>query len=299
MEQGGSHRSGMLIGLAGFALLSCGDAVIKSIAGQWPGLAVAALRFSIGTVVLALVMLWREGRAGLHVALPGVQLLRGFGLALATMAFFSAVYVMPLATATIVTFISPIITAVAASLFLGERTARSTWVTAILAFIGVAMVLQPDVRDFRLTSLLPLGSAIGTSMLIIGNRLAVGSGSALKMQYLIALFALPFLIAGAVVGHVYGGPVLQVTMPGWTVVARTALVAVTASMSHFLIYVGVSRAGANDVAPMQYVQALVTLMIGIVAFGDWPNGLSLLGAAIIIAAGYWQLRSMAQRSNQP
>ena len=39
--------------LAGFALLTCGDAIIKSMAGMWPAPAIAALRFSIAVPLLA------------------------------------------------------------------------------------------------------------------------------------------------------------------------------------------------------------------------------------------------------
>jgi hypothetical protein len=54
--------------LGGFALLSCGDAVIKSIAGAWPGSAVAALRYTIGATGLGILLLVKEGKSGF--ALP-------------------------------------------------------------------------------------------------------------------------------------------------------------------------------------------------------------------------------------
>ena len=59
-----SARSGLLYALCGFALLSIGDAVIKSIAGAWPGTAVAALRYSIGAIGLGALLLLKEGRQG-------------------------------------------------------------------------------------------------------------------------------------------------------------------------------------------------------------------------------------------
>ena len=36
------HQSGFTLALAGFALLTCGDATIKSMAGLWPAPAIAA-----------------------------------------------------------------------------------------------------------------------------------------------------------------------------------------------------------------------------------------------------------------
>ncbi len=55
---------GLALALCGFVLLPLGDAVIKSIAGEWPATAVAALRFAIGASGLGAILAWREGRAG-------------------------------------------------------------------------------------------------------------------------------------------------------------------------------------------------------------------------------------------
>ena len=46
-------RAALLLALSGFATLSIGDALVKTMAGQWPGTAIAALRFSYGALFLA------------------------------------------------------------------------------------------------------------------------------------------------------------------------------------------------------------------------------------------------------
>jgi len=48
-----NSRDGIAFALAGFVILSCGDALIKTIAGEWSPLAVAALRFTIGALGLS------------------------------------------------------------------------------------------------------------------------------------------------------------------------------------------------------------------------------------------------------
>ncbi|MCH2487989.1 MAG: EamA/RhaT family transporter, partial [Erythrobacter sp.] len=92
-------RSGLLLAAAGFASLSVGDAIVKTMAGEWSPLAVAALRFSIGAIGLALLLLMKEGRAGFRPRNHWLQIGRGACLAGATLCFFSAIFVMPLATA--------------------------------------------------------------------------------------------------------------------------------------------------------------------------------------------------------
>ena len=102
---------GITLALVAFAGFPLGDAVIKSMAGDWPAPAVAALRFSIGAVALAVILFLREGRRGFQVNRPWLHMARGFALFVGTISFFSAIYIMPLADAVAISFINPILTA--------------------------------------------------------------------------------------------------------------------------------------------------------------------------------------------
>ncbi|HEY0412106.1 MAG TPA: EamA/RhaT family transporter, partial [Allosphingosinicella sp.] len=62
-----SARTALILALCGFATLSIGDALVKTMAGQWPGTAVAALRYSAGAAGLAIVVAVTEGREGFRV----------------------------------------------------------------------------------------------------------------------------------------------------------------------------------------------------------------------------------------
>ena len=83
------ERSGLAYAVTGFAVLSCGDAVVKSMAGEWPPYAVAALRFAIGAIGLS-VLLWRkEGVEAFRPQNWKLQLARGICLAFASACFAS------------------------------------------------------------------------------------------------------------------------------------------------------------------------------------------------------------------
>lgn len=283
MRQNDSH--GLLFALCGFALLSVGDAVIKSIAGAWPGTAVALTRYAIGVALLGTLLWRRDGRSGFRLTRWRWHMLRGFGVAMATVGFFSALFVMPLAEATSISFTSPILTAILAAAILGERLRPISLVTMLLAFVGVVIVLRPTFAELGLVALLPLLAALGMSLLMLGNRAVAGSGSPLAMQFAVAALALPVLVAVNLAGHFSGLPQYRVGLPDWTIVARCALVACTASAAHWLIYLGTERTGAARVAPMTYVQLLMALVLGWALFGDRPDLIALAGAAVIIAGG--------------
>lgn len=277
--------------MAGFALLSCGDAVIKTMAGEWAPTAIAMTRYVVGALGLG-ALLWRfEGPAAFAMPAPGVQLLRGFAVGMATVGFFSAVFVLPLATATSITFTSPMLTALLAALVLGEPARRETLIASAVAFIGVLVVLRPNFLTAGWAALFPLIAAAGMSILMIGNRFVAGKGSVLAMQFYVAAFAAVLLVLATVALHFAGIERFAVHSPDWSVLARCVLVAGSASGAHWLIYIGTTRAGAATVAPMTYVQLLVATLFGWLCFGNHPDLSTLAGAAIIIGAGLYLWRA--------
>lgn len=288
-------RSALLLALCGFALLSVGDAVVKSMAGQWPGTAVAALRYTFGALGLAAGVWITEGRRALLVPRPALQFGRGAAVALATICFFMGVMAMPLADATAIQFTSPLLTALLAPLVLGERVPRAAWGATVLAFAGVLVVLRPNVLALGPTALWPLGAAFGMAWLMMLNRKAAGTASVLAMQFVLAAFAAPMLVITAAVLHRTGMPQFQVPPLPLHVALKCLAVACTATTGHLLIYAATVRASAAIVAPMTYVQLLVAASVGWAWFGDAPDAATFGGAALIIAAGLWLWRSQSQR----
>jgi drug/metabolite transporter (DMT)-like permease len=260
-------RSALLIALAGFLSLAFGDALVKSMAGQWPAPAVAALRYSFGAAGLTLYVALRHGREGFVMPRPWLHLGRGGAVALATLCFFLGVMAMPLADATAIQFTSPILTALLAPLVLGEKTRPATWAATLLAFLGVLIVLRPNLVEIGPAALLPLGAAFGMSWLMMLNRMAAGDAPVMVMQFLVAVVAAPVLVAAA------------------AVFLKCLGVAVLATAGHALIFAAVERASASTVAPMTYVQLLVAAFLGWFWFGDPPDAATFAGAALIIGGG--------------
>lgn len=285
------NRSGLLYALAGFAVLSIGDGVIKSMAGEWSPVGIAALRFSLAALGLGLIVLRLEGTQAMRQMWRWPQAGRGLALAISSTVFFTSLFVLPLATATALGFTSPMFTALFAAVLLGEPARRQTWIASAIAFIGVLIVLRPNLVEAGWWALLPVVSAMFFALLIIGNRFVAGQASALVMQFVVAAYAAPILLLAAPLFAQTGIDRFALTMPDWTVIARCAVVAVTASCAHWLVYIGTTKAGAAKVAPMSYVQLLVASVVGWAWFGDHPDGWTLLGAAVIVSAGLYLWRA--------
>jgi len=286
-----SERSGLLLAMSGFALLSVGDAVVKSLAGHWPPLPVAALRFTIGAVGLA-VVLWKiEGSQALKPAQPWLQIGRGLCVSVASVCFFSAVYIMPLAETMAIAFLAPVFTALLSGPLLGEKVKPPVWLASALAMIGVVIILRPNLALLGLPALLPLVSAFFFGLMIVLNRKAAGQGSVVAMQFYMAGVAAVMLTTLAAGALLTGIDAAHFDLPTWDVVARCALIAMTATGAHWLVFLGTTRAGASQVAPCTYVQMLVATGLGWWWFGDVPDLLTIVGATIIIGAGLYLWRS--------
>jgi drug/metabolite transporter (DMT)-like permease len=280
-----AERTGIVCALAGFTMLSLGDAIVKTMAGMWSPVAVAALRLAFGAAGLSLILLLGQGPRAFRPSHPWLQVARGACLAGVTLCFFSAVFVLPLAETMALTFVAPIFTALLAGPLLGERVRPVVWVASLIALGGVLLVLRPNLAEVGAVALLPLGAAAFFSLMVIANRASSGQGSILSMQVFIVSVAAPILTLAALGGHAAGIEALRIGPPHWSVIARCALVAVTASIAHWLIYLGTTRAGASTVAPMTYVQMIVASALGWLVFGDVPDAATIAGAAVIIGAG--------------
>lgn len=286
MSRPQTDRHALLLALAGFFVLSVGDAVVKTMAGLWPGSAIALLRYSLGAVGLAALVRGRYGADAFALPRPWLQLGRGAAVGTATFGFFMGVMVMPLADATAIIFTGPVWTVILSAMFLRERPSGAVLVSILLASAGVLLILRPNVLAFGAEALFPLIAAVAMACLMILNRRAAGLAPAMVMQMLVAAMAVPVLLALAIGAHL-ASPELRITPPPWSVVARCALVAVTATFGHWLIFRATERASAATIAPMTYVQLLVATLAGILLFGDLPTWPMAAGSALIVSSGLW------------
>lgn len=276
--------NGFLIALAGFALLSCGDAVIKSMAGQWPATAIAALRFCIAIPLLGILVLEMASRR-LWSAVRFCRPLEVFRLHLRRCCSFSACFSCrrPRRPHRLRQpdidghFIDGVSSRTDELCRMGKRRG---------ALCGVALISgAPNPAEFGLIALLPLVAAFFFACMMIFNRMAAGTGTAVVLQFYLALAATPLLMLFAVTGHYSGIEALQVTTPDWSIIARCAIVAVSASLAHGLIYVGTTRANAAVAAQAVYIQLPVALAIDAFIFRHWPDLAAMIGVVLIISAG--------------
>ena len=134
--------------LAGIAVLSGMDALIKHLSATNHTLVVALGRYVFGTVFA--LGIWLHARApAITWAMWKAHTLRGVVIALAGVSFFWSISVLPLAEAVAYAFFYPLIVPFVASAIIGERVRGASFAAAALGFIGVVIAAQgaPSIAD--------------------------------------------------------------------------------------------------------------------------------------------------------
>ena len=188
---------------------------------------------------------------------------------------FFAVARMPLADATAISFLNPVIAMLLAIPLLGERPGRWRWGTVAAAFAGAVLLLRPGGEAIQPAALIALAAALFMGAEVIAIKRLTARER--PFQILIVNNCIGALIAGSVAAFVWTAP----TARQWLMMAGVGLSVVAAQVCFLQ---AMRAAEASFAMPFFYATLVVAALWDLALFGVVPDTLSVLGAAIIIAA---------------
>jgi len=224
------------------------------------------LRYGIGAVVMALVVLRRE--ASLRFGRRDLGLLLVAGALGVTLNQLCVVYALQLTTATNVSLLTatqPIFTAVIATIVGDEILGRRHWSAVVLGMAGVALIVEGGSNEPARSVAAPSGALPIGEILALGVSLTAAA-SWVAIRRLLATYS-PFriLTAQMAIGTALLLPIAapalvaqdyrEVTPLAWGTLAYSALLA--GVVTNLLYYVGVRRVGASRAAVYQYLQSFL------------------------------------------
>jgi len=269
-------RRGILMAVLATISYAVVDTLSKYQAREYPVGMIVWARYAVPLVVLLLVFLPRRGRSMLRTAFPLIQLVRGVLLTAGTLFIVLAYRVMPIAEAQAISFIHPVLLTLLAVVFLGEKVSRLGWAAVLLGFIGVLIIVRPGGGLFTPAALLPLGLALCFSFYQMFTRVIATKESSINSLFCVLLvgsvvmsLALPFVWVDPTAKGVF----------------FFALIGLSSGIGHFSTIKALEYAPASLLAPFAYVQLLWVSILGVLVFGDFPDGITILGMAIVVAGG--------------
>lgn len=261
---------------AAVALFSVSDGIVKLLTVVYPPGQILFCRGLIATAFLALVVRLRgTGRFRLPWRDPATWLRSLFELGVA-LCFFRALAALPLAEATAVLFVFPLVLTALAALFLKEHVGGRRWAAVALGLAGVLVIVRPGTAAFDPAGLWALAAAL----LVAGRDLATRFVRPAVGTEAVALMTTGFTTLASLA-----------TAPfGWVVVDARATLGFAASAvlvgTAFLCLVaGTRRGDISFTAPFRYVTVPLSFLIGFLVWGYLPDRFVLAGTGLVVAAG--------------
>src|SRR4029077_18556062 len=144
--------------LAGVCLSSL-DATAKYLVREHSLILVVWARYA-GQMLVVTPFAWHRAGPGFwRTRKLGLQLLRSLMLVLATMGFFGGLRYLPLAEASAVTVLAPIIVVVLSWPLLHERATRARRIASVAGFLGIVILLRPGSAIMHPAVVLLVGAA--------------------------------------------------------------------------------------------------------------------------------------------
>lgn len=273
---------GIVTMLCAVSLLSLMDVGMKQLSMHYPPFQVGTLR---GAASWPLCVIWVLGTTGvrdlLQVRWP-LHLFRGvLGVGMMA-AFVYGVRFLPLTTAYTLFFIAPLLITALSVPLLGERVGPKRWIAIAIGFIGVLVALRPT-GEGMLTwaGLAIIGAAAAYSVSAISVRILSRSDSTQSMVFWI--LTLITLGSGAL------------ALPGWVPIRDEhwwwiAGVGVVGILGQYTITEAFRHGEASVIAPLEYTALAWGVGFDALLWGVLPDGVTWLGAAIIVASGLYLMR---------
>ena len=255
------------------------DALMKHLMESYSLVQVTWARFFFATIVAAIACGPRL--AALAVSRhPKQQLLRSVFLMSTTGMFNAGIRTTPLATATTIMFLTPILVTVMAIPLLGEKVGLRRWLGVACGFIGALIVVRPWQEGL---------AGIGAGVLFLLVAAALNANYQILTRRVRGDDPLTSLLYTAAAGAV----VTSLIVPWfWTCPAATDWLllvgtGIAGGLGHLFLIRAFQAAPASVVAPFSYSSLVWAALFGFVIWGDWPDLWTWAGAALIIASGLY------------
>jgi len=286
MEKSKRNIGPLLIILAGCFWGSMGIFVRRLSTFGFSPIQIVSLRITVAALVFSLLLLIKDS-SGFRIALRDLPLFLGLGfgsILFFTICYFSAITIMPLSTAAILLYTSPIWIMLMSVLFFREKLNRIKLIALALAFAGCVLVSGISGEGLTLTGLLlGLGSGIGYGLYSILGTIALRKYS----PYTVTTYTFLFAAAGSWLVCQPADMISKISATDnlTRLLLFCVLTGLVTAVIPFLAYtLGLRTVEASRAGILATIEPLVATLVGIVVFSEPLTLLSGLGIALILAA---------------
>ena len=269
----GPVRGALWITLAN-ACFTAMAGIIRHVSGDMHPFEIAFFRAFFGLVFMAPWFL-RLGLASVRSSRVGLHVCRSLAMVAASLTWFTAVSLMPIAEVTALTFTTPLFATLGAALFLAERVGLRRAAAIGAGFAGALIILRPGVEALSMPAMAALASAaFGAIGMLIVKSLSRTESPATIVIYVGLLFT-PLSLVPAL--FVWSTPTPES-------LAWLAALGLVANLGHLSFTRAMASADATAVLPFDFLKLFFTAALGYLLFAEVPDAWTWTGAAVIFGA---------------
>lgn len=278
----------MSLSMAGFVF---NDTMIKIVSEDLSLFQVIFLRGVFATIFVAL-MAWNQKVLFYIPSRRNRKILgwRMIGEVGGTLCFLTALFNMPIANATAILQVLPLVITLASALFFKEAVGWRRYTAIAIGFIGVLIVVRPGSEGFTSYSFWALAAVL----FMAGRDLITRKLSS----------DVPSLYAAvtAALGITVAAGLLTPTMEWHPVTGEHFLMLVIAACFLIVGYIfSIMTMRVGDISfasPFRYTNLIWAIVIGFVVFGDALDSWTLTGGAIVVMTGVYTFYRERQRNKR-
>lgn len=185
---------------------------------------------------------------------------------------------MPIADASALGQITPLLVLLGASILFREKIGGVRMALIGVGFIGAIMVAQPTMQGISIYAVLALANAVLCAVRdLAGRRIA-----AEVPGMIVAMSAIIVVLIGAGAMHLATEQWVAPQAHHLLLLAGAGLFLI---FGHFFIFMAYRVGPTGVVAPFYYFFTFWAVLSGLVVFGQFPNLLAISGIVLVVAAG--------------
>lgn len=277
-----ANTKAALFMMASMAAFTLNDACVKLAGGDLPLFQLITLRGILASLLIYLLARYMNAlRFRMNRADAMLVATRAAMEAAATYFFLTALMNMPLANVTAVLQVLPLTVTLGAALVFGEQVGWRRMLAIAMGFCGMLLIVRPGPDGFNLFAAYALAAVLCVTIRDLVTRRISNAVPSLTVTLISSLAVLSF---GAIAAT--GDTWVALDVP----VALLLVAAAVFIIGGYVFSILVMRAGeVSFSAPFRYTGLVWALVLGWLVFGDWPDQITLLGAAIVVASGLFAL----------
>jgi drug/metabolite transporter (DMT)-like permease len=262
--------------LVAFTLYSIHDLLIKQLSQS---VSVIQIVFLSTLFTFPMISVWLVSRRELTTLRPTnlkAVLFRSISMVIIMLSVFFAFQRLPMAQVYSLLFVAPLVITALSGSILKERVDAFSWAAIVVGFVGVLVVLRPNVGVIDIGHIAAVGAAVLNAL----NAIVVRKIGGTERSVILVLYPLfiVLLVTTALLPAVFVPVDLHQIL-------ISALIAILALISAVLVIHAYRQGRAQVIAPMQYSQIIWGCVFGYLFFEEVPDRYTLLGTLIIIVAG--------------